>query len=74
MCLSYSVAYIVQEVYVLYIKWNYFKDYSANLWAKESFQEWGKFIKLAIPTTTLTCIEWWAFEVAIILAGLIGVD
>jgi multidrug resistance protein, MATE family len=39
-----------------------------------SFKEWSVYIKLAVPTTFLNCIEWWAFEIAIIFAGILGKD
>lgn len=74
MSISHGTAYFIQEYYVKYLKWDFFKDYTADLFIKESFEGWGEFIKLAIPTTSLTCIAWWAFEIAIILAGVLGVN
>lgn len=50
-----------------------FKDYSAPLFEEESFLDWARYIKLALPTTFLMCIEWWAFEFIVIFAGIIGV-
>lgn len=50
-----------------------FKDYSAPLCEEESFLDWARYIKLAVPTTFLMCIEWWAFEFIVIFAGIIGV-
>ena len=47
--------------------------YSARLFEEESFLDWPIYIKLAVPTTFLMCIEWWAFEFVIIFSGIIGV-
>lgn len=30
---------------------------------KNSFKAWGSFLKIAIPSALLICLEWWAFEV-----------
>lgn len=35
--------------------------------------DWPSYIKLALPTTGLMCIEWWAFEFIVIFAGILGV-
>ncbi|XP_037382775.1 multidrug and toxin extrusion protein 2-like [Talpa occidentalis] len=42
-------------------------------WSRDCFQEWGFFIRLAIPSIFMVCIESWAFEMGIILEGLINV-
>ena len=31
-------------------------------WSVESLQEWGSYMKLAIPNTLLKCFEWWVHE------------
>ncbi len=38
-----------------------------------SFQGWPQFMKLAIPTTFLCCLEWWAFEFIVLFSGILGV-
>lgn len=38
----------------------------------ECLQEWGSFIKLAIPSMLMLCLEWWLFEVGGFLAGVIS--
>ncbi|XP_075053834.1 multidrug and toxin extrusion protein 2-like [Mixophyes fleayi] len=42
-------------------------------WSKDCLQEWGAFVNLAIPGMLMLCIEWWSFEIAGFLAGLISV-
>uniref|UniRef100_A0A8C5FSP9 Multidrug and toxin extrusion protein n=1 Tax=Gadus morhua TaxID=8049 RepID=A0A8C5FSP9_GADMO len=41
-------------------------------WSQECLQEWGPFIKLAIPSMLMLCLEWWVFELGGFLAGLIS--
>ncbi|XP_024145077.1 multidrug and toxin extrusion protein 1 isoform X2 [Oryzias melastigma] len=41
-------------------------------WSLECLQEWGPFVKLAIPSMLMLCLEWWIFEVGGFLAGMIG--
>ncbi|CAL8331270.1 unnamed protein product [Merluccius merluccius] len=41
-------------------------------WSRECLQEWGPFIKLAIPSMLMMCLEWWMFEVGGFLAGIIS--
>ncbi|KAG8504836.1 LOW QUALITY PROTEIN: Multidrug and toxin extrusion protein 2, partial [Galemys pyrenaicus] len=42
-------------------------------WSRDCLQEWGSFIRLAVPSMLMVCIESWAFEIGIFLAGLINV-
>ena len=39
----------------------------------EAFRGWGQYLKICLPTTAMICSEMWAFEVLLILAGIIGV-
>ena len=47
--ITYTTAFLLQEFYVFHYKWNLFKDYSENLFHKESFTQWKRFFKLAVP-------------------------
>uniref|UniRef100_A0A3Q3E2M8 Solute carrier family 47 member 4 n=1 Tax=Hippocampus comes TaxID=109280 RepID=A0A3Q3E2M8_HIPCM len=38
----------------------------------ESLQEWGSFMELAIPSTLMTCFEWWIYEFGGFFAGMLG--
>lgn len=38
----------------------------------ECLQEWGPFVKLAIPSMLMLCLEWWTFEMGGFLAGMIS--
>ncbi|XP_061131234.1 multidrug and toxin extrusion protein 1-like [Syngnathus typhle] len=41
-------------------------------WSRECLEEWGPFVKLAMPSMLMFCLEWWAFEVGGCLAGMIS--
>ncbi|CAL8362463.1 unnamed protein product [Merluccius merluccius] len=43
-----------------------------NGWSADSLQEWGSYMRLAIPSTMATCFEWWVYESGGFLAGLLG--
>ncbi|XP_072320459.1 solute carrier family 47 member 4 isoform X3 [Eucyclogobius newberryi] len=55
-----------------YIRWK--KLYAATWegWSVESLQEWGSYMKLAIPTTMMKCFEWWVYEIGGFLAGMLS--
>ncbi|ERN19367.1 hypothetical protein AMTR_s00069p00129640 [Amborella trichopoda] len=38
----------------------------------ECFREWGSLLSLAIPSCVSTCLEWWWYEIMIILCGLLS--
>ncbi|KAG8451761.1 hypothetical protein GDO86_003816, partial [Hymenochirus boettgeri] len=42
-------------------------------WSRDCLQEWGSFIRLAIPSMLMVCIEWWSFEIGGFLSGVISV-
>ncbi|XP_040192727.1 multidrug and toxin extrusion protein 2-like [Rana temporaria] len=42
-------------------------------WSMDCLQEWGLFMRLAIPSMLMVCIEWWSFEIGGFLAGVISV-
>ena len=41
-------------------------------WSLESLNEWGQFLKLALPGMIMMCLEWWGAEVANFVAGMIS--
>ncbi|XP_068444940.1 multidrug and toxin extrusion protein 1-like [Clinocottus analis] len=41
-------------------------------WTLECLQEWGPFVRLAIPSMLMLCLEWWLFEIGGFLAGVIS--
>uniref|UniRef100_A0A3Q4MIB7 Multidrug and toxin extrusion protein n=1 Tax=Neolamprologus brichardi TaxID=32507 RepID=A0A3Q4MIB7_NEOBR len=41
-------------------------------WSTECLQEWGSYMKLAVPSLLMVCFEWWIWEIGSFLAGLLG--
>ncbi|TRY57290.1 hypothetical protein DNTS_008885 [Danionella cerebrum] len=41
-------------------------------WSTSALQEWGSYMKLAIPSTLMVCFEWWIYEIGGFLAGMLG--
>ncbi|EOA34619.1 hypothetical protein CARUB_v10022179mg [Capsella rubella] len=42
-----------------------------NLQAQEIFLSMKQFITLAIPSAMMTCLEWWSFELLILMSGIL---
>ncbi|CAI2364938.1 unnamed protein product [Moneuplotes crassus] len=49
-------------------------EQSWSFFNKDSFAGWGQYIRYGIPATCMLCLEWWAFEVLEIFAGMVSVD
>ena len=41
---------------------------------REAFTAWGAYLKVALPAMAMICSEWWAFEILVILAGVLSVE
>lgn len=41
-------------------------------WSKESFNDWGHYVKLAIPGLLMICMEFWGLEIIVLLSGYLG--
>ena len=41
---------------------------------KNALKAWGEYLKLGIPAAIMLCAEWWAFEILVILAGVLSVQ
>ncbi|XP_018422770.1 PREDICTED: multidrug and toxin extrusion protein 1-like [Nanorana parkeri] len=57
-----------------YIVWRKLYVDTWGGWSMACFEEWGSFTRLAIPSMLMLCIEWWTFEIGIIMAGVLGVE
>ncbi|RZC81523.1 hypothetical protein C5167_044108 [Papaver somniferum] len=38
---------------------------------KEAFQRCGEFLRISVPSAVMICLEWWSFEIIILLSGLL---
>ena len=41
---------------------------------KSAFKGWKEYLGLGLPATVMLCSEFWAFEILIFLAGILGVQ
>jgi MATE family multidrug resistance protein len=40
-------------------------------WSRACLVEWTPLLRLAIPSCLMTCLEWWCYEILMMLAGLL---
>jgi MATE family multidrug resistance protein len=40
-------------------------------WSADALRGWGEYMRLALPSAAVVCLEWWAFEACVMLAGLL---
>ena len=50
------------------------KDALFCIQLRSAFSGWKEYLGLGLPATVMLCAEFWAFEVLIFLAGLLGVQ
>ncbi|XP_067865972.1 multidrug and toxin extrusion protein 1-like [Heterodontus francisci] len=55
-----------------YIRWKKLYVGTWAGWSTDSLQEWGLFIRLAIPSMFMLCIGWWTYYIGTFLVGLIN--
>ncbi|KAM9788495.1 multidrug and toxin extrusion protein 1 [Neosynchiropus ocellatus] len=55
-----------------YIRWRRVHAPTWGGWTTECLQEWGQFMKLAVPSALMICFEWWIWEIGGFLAGSLG--
>jgi len=41
--------------------------------SRRAFQGWGPFLRLGVPGALLICLDWWAFEIVMVEAGMLGI-
>ncbi|XP_026154457.1 multidrug and toxin extrusion protein 1 isoform X1 [Mastacembelus armatus] len=74
-----AAANTLSQVYICaflfaYIWWKKLHVATWGGWSVESLQEWGSYMKLAIPSTLMTCFEWWVYEFGGFFAGMLSED
>ncbi|XP_056263689.1 multidrug and toxin extrusion protein 1-like isoform X1 [Pseudoliparis swirei] len=55
-----------------YIRWKKLHLPTWGGWSTACLQDWGSYMKLAIPSTFMVCFEWWVWEIGGFLAGVLG--
>ncbi|XP_071353315.1 multidrug and toxin extrusion protein 1-like [Trachinotus anak] len=74
-----AAANTLSQIYICaflfaYIWWKKLHVKTWAGWSAESLQEWGSYMKLAIPSTLMTCFEWWVYEFGGFFAGMLSED
>ncbi|KAI3869288.1 hypothetical protein MKX03_010504 [Papaver bracteatum] len=67
-CISYWLNVVFLGLYVKYSP--SCKSTRVSL-SKEAFQGIGEFLSLAVPSAVMVCLQWWSFEIMILLSGLL---
>ncbi|XP_038550118.1 multidrug and toxin extrusion protein 1-like isoform X2 [Micropterus salmoides] len=72
-----AAANTLSQIYICaflfaYIWWKKLHVTTWGGWSVESLQEWGSFMKLAIPSTLMKCFEWWVYEFGGFFAGMLS--
>ncbi|XP_053185211.1 multidrug and toxin extrusion protein 1-like isoform X2 [Scomber japonicus] len=65
---QYSLALLL----FIYIYWRGLHKATWGGWSIDCLHEWGDFVRLAIPSMFMICLEWWTLEIGEFLAGLIS--
>ncbi|KAB1210947.1 MATE efflux family protein 7 [Morella rubra] len=55
----------------LYMKYSSACEKTRVVFSKEVFLSMKEFFRLAIPSAGMVCLEWWSYEVLILLSGLL---
>ncbi|XP_060941418.1 multidrug and toxin extrusion protein 1 [Limanda limanda] len=55
-----------------YIRWKKLHLQTWGGWTTDCLQEWGSYMKLAIPSVFMICFEWWIWEIGSFLSGVLG--
>ncbi|KAM7374365.1 hypothetical protein PAMP_007027 [Pampus punctatissimus] len=55
-----------------YIRWKKLHKQTWGGWSTDCLQEWGTYMKLAVPSTFMVCFEWWIWEISGFLSGILG--
>uniref|UniRef100_A0A3Q3QF59 Multidrug and toxin extrusion protein n=1 Tax=Monopterus albus TaxID=43700 RepID=A0A3Q3QF59_MONAL len=55
-----------------YIRWKKLHQQTWGGWSTECLQEWGSYMRLAIPSALMICFEWWIWDIGGFLSGILG--
>lgn len=55
-----------------YIRWKKLHKETWGGWSTDCLQEWGAYMKLAVPSVFMICFEWWIWEIGGFLSGVLG--
>ncbi|KAL0450038.1 UNVERIFIED_CONTAM: protein DETOXIFICATION 14 [Sesamum latifolium] len=70
--LSIGISYWVNVILlVLYMKYSTNCKKTRSLFSKDVFVTMREFFQFAIPSAVMVCLEWWSFELVILLSGVL---
>ncbi|XP_050374160.1 protein DETOXIFICATION 12-like [Argentina anserina] len=70
--LAMSISYWLNAILLgLYMKFSSTCSKTRAPISKEVFRGIGEFFRFAVPSAVMICLEWWSFEVLILLCGLL---
>ncbi|CAN9510894.1 unnamed protein product [Ophioblennius macclurei] len=72
-----AAANTLSQIYIcvflfIYIRWKKLHASTWGGWSLESLQEWGSYMRLAVPSALMKCFEWWVFEFGGFFAGMLS--
>ncbi|KAL3525493.1 hypothetical protein ACH5RR_013865 [Cinchona calisaya] len=56
---------------VLYVKYSEACERTRITFSSDALLSIGEFFKFAVPSAVMVCLEWWTFEIVILLSGLL---
>nr|GMC59968.1 protein DETOXIFICATION 14-like [Ipomoea batatas] len=72
--LSITVSYWFNVILILlYVKYSSTckKTHAALTLSKEVYSTMGEFFRFAVPSAVMACLEWWSFELIVLLSGIL---
>ncbi|XP_010279418.1 PREDICTED: protein DETOXIFICATION 12-like [Nelumbo nucifera] len=70
--LAISISYWLNVIFlVLYMKFSSSCGKTRVPLSMEAFRGIGEFVRLAVPSAVMICLEWWSFELLVLLSGLL---
>ncbi|XP_011099512.1 protein DETOXIFICATION 14-like [Sesamum indicum] len=70
--LSIGISYWVNVILlVLYVKYSTNCKKTRSLFSKDVFVTMREFFQFAIPSAVMVCLEWWSFQLVILLSGVL---
>ncbi|XP_062414090.1 multidrug and toxin extrusion protein 1-like isoform X5 [Pungitius pungitius] len=71
--IAHALSYISMFLLLFgYIRWKKLHQQTWGGWSTDCLQEWGSYMKLAIPSVFMVWFDWWIWEVGGFLAGILG--
>jgi multidrug resistance protein, MATE family len=70
---SLSFATILNLALLLaYIRWQRLHTGTWHGWSRDALRGAGAFLRIALPSCGMICLEWWCFEIVTLVSGRLG--